>query len=144
MFSRWIVTNITSARGTVHCRKTRIPCGDQLVICRQYCDSKCRVSTVKSGCRDGYLCGKEVKLDELNIYSAFDYRSFRQQAHLWSVFTTRHRLHSTHTTMSGRQMVPEKNFTAIFVWNFSRDRRDGWLPHYAFLSRDSWKQPTTS
>jgi hypothetical protein len=32
MFSRWIVTNITSARGTVHCRKTRIPCGDQLVI----------------------------------------------------------------------------------------------------------------
>jgi hypothetical protein len=27
MFSRWIVTNITSARGTVHSRKTRIPCG---------------------------------------------------------------------------------------------------------------------
>jgi hypothetical protein len=32
MFSRWIVTNITSARGTVHCRKTRIPCGDQPLI----------------------------------------------------------------------------------------------------------------
>jgi hypothetical protein len=32
MFSRWIVTNITSARGTLHCRKTSIPCGDQLVI----------------------------------------------------------------------------------------------------------------
>jgi hypothetical protein len=36
MFSRWIVTNITSARGTVHCRKTHIPCGDQLVICGLY------------------------------------------------------------------------------------------------------------
>jgi hypothetical protein len=35
MFSRWIVTNITFARGTVHCRKTRIPCGDQLMICDQ-------------------------------------------------------------------------------------------------------------
>jgi hypothetical protein len=30
------MTNITSARGTLHCRKTRIPCGDQLVICGQY------------------------------------------------------------------------------------------------------------
>jgi hypothetical protein len=37
MFSRLIVTNITSARGTVHCHKTHIPCGDQLVICGQYC-----------------------------------------------------------------------------------------------------------
>jgi hypothetical protein len=37
MFSRWIVTNITSARRTLHCRKTRIPCGDQLVICGLYC-----------------------------------------------------------------------------------------------------------
>jgi hypothetical protein len=36
MFSRWIVTNITSARGTVHCRKTRISCGDRLVICGLY------------------------------------------------------------------------------------------------------------
>jgi hypothetical protein len=36
MFSRWIVTNITSARGTLHCRKTRIPCGVKLVICGQY------------------------------------------------------------------------------------------------------------
>jgi hypothetical protein len=36
MFSRWIVTNTTSARGTVHCRKKRIPCGDQLVICGLY------------------------------------------------------------------------------------------------------------
>jgi hypothetical protein len=36
MFSRWIVTNITSARGTVHCHKTRIPCGDQLVVCGRY------------------------------------------------------------------------------------------------------------
>jgi hypothetical protein len=36
MFSCWIVTNITSARGTVHCRKTRIPYGNQLVICGQY------------------------------------------------------------------------------------------------------------
>jgi hypothetical protein len=33
MFSRWIVTNITFDRGTVHCRKNRIPCGDHLVIC---------------------------------------------------------------------------------------------------------------
>jgi hypothetical protein len=31
MFSRCIVTNITSARGTLHCRKTRIFCRDQLV-----------------------------------------------------------------------------------------------------------------
>jgi hypothetical protein len=36
MFSRWIVTNITSARGTLHCRNNRIPCGDQLVICGLY------------------------------------------------------------------------------------------------------------
>jgi hypothetical protein len=28
--------NITSARGTVHCRKTRISSGDHLVICGQY------------------------------------------------------------------------------------------------------------
>jgi hypothetical protein len=36
MFSRWIVTNITSACGTVYCRKTSIPCGDQLGIYGQY------------------------------------------------------------------------------------------------------------
>jgi hypothetical protein len=36
MFSRWIVTNSTSARGPVHCLKTLIPCGDQLVYCGQY------------------------------------------------------------------------------------------------------------
>jgi hypothetical protein len=36
MFSRWIVTNITFVRGTLHCRKTRIPCGDQIVICGLY------------------------------------------------------------------------------------------------------------
>jgi hypothetical protein len=36
MFSCWIVTNITSASGTVHCHKTRIPCENQLVICGQY------------------------------------------------------------------------------------------------------------
>jgi hypothetical protein len=28
--------NIIYACGTVHCRKTRIPCGNQLVICGQY------------------------------------------------------------------------------------------------------------
>jgi hypothetical protein len=33
MFSRWTVTNITSARRTLHCLKTRIPFGDQLLIC---------------------------------------------------------------------------------------------------------------
>jgi hypothetical protein len=36
MFLRWIVTNITYTRGTLHCRKTRIPCGDQLVIWELY------------------------------------------------------------------------------------------------------------
>jgi hypothetical protein len=36
MFSRWIVTNITSARVTLRCHKTRIPCEDQLVICGLY------------------------------------------------------------------------------------------------------------
>jgi hypothetical protein len=36
IFSRWIVTNINSARGTLYYRETRIPCGDQLVICGQY------------------------------------------------------------------------------------------------------------
>jgi hypothetical protein len=36
MFSRWTVTNITSDRGTLNCRKTLIPCGDQLVICGLY------------------------------------------------------------------------------------------------------------
>jgi hypothetical protein len=39
MFSRWIVTNITSARGTLHCRETRIP---QLVISGQYPKDKDR------------------------------------------------------------------------------------------------------
>jgi hypothetical protein len=32
MFSRWIVTNITFARGTLHCSKSSIPCGNQPVI----------------------------------------------------------------------------------------------------------------
>jgi hypothetical protein len=36
MFSRWIVTNTTSDRRTVHCRKTRIPCRNQLVTCGEY------------------------------------------------------------------------------------------------------------
>jgi hypothetical protein len=36
MFSRWIVMNITPACGTLHCRKIRIPCGDQLMICGRY------------------------------------------------------------------------------------------------------------
>jgi hypothetical protein len=40
MFSRWIVTNITSARGTLHCHKTRIPWGNQLVICGLYSNPK--------------------------------------------------------------------------------------------------------
>jgi hypothetical protein len=30
MFSRWIITNNTSARGTLHCRKTRIHFRDQV------------------------------------------------------------------------------------------------------------------
>jgi hypothetical protein len=33
MFSRWIVTNITSTRVTLHCSKACVPCGGQLVIC---------------------------------------------------------------------------------------------------------------
>jgi hypothetical protein len=37
MFSRWIVTNITFARETLYCRKTRTSCGDRLVICALYC-----------------------------------------------------------------------------------------------------------
>jgi hypothetical protein len=36
MFSRWIVTHITSVRGNLHCRKTHVPCGDQLKICGLY------------------------------------------------------------------------------------------------------------
>jgi hypothetical protein len=36
MFSHWILTNITSTRGNLHCRKTRIPRGDQLVIGGEY------------------------------------------------------------------------------------------------------------
>jgi hypothetical protein len=36
MFSRGIVTNITSVRGTLHCRKTLIPCRDQLLMCGVY------------------------------------------------------------------------------------------------------------
>jgi hypothetical protein len=40
MFSCWIVTNITSARGTLHCRKTRIPCGDQFDVCGLYLSSE--------------------------------------------------------------------------------------------------------
>jgi hypothetical protein len=36
MFSRGIVMNITSARGTLRCRKTHIPCGDKLVIFGHY------------------------------------------------------------------------------------------------------------
>jgi hypothetical protein len=41
MFSRWIVKNINSARGTVYCCKTRIPCWDQLVICGLHGLSNC-------------------------------------------------------------------------------------------------------
>jgi hypothetical protein len=37
-FLLWIVTNITSARWTMHCCKTRIPCGDELVVCGLYLD----------------------------------------------------------------------------------------------------------
>jgi hypothetical protein len=46
MFSRWTVTNITSARETVLCLKTRIPCGDQLVICglQKPCRKICEAS----------------------------------------------------------------------------------------------------
>jgi hypothetical protein len=40
MFSRWIVRNITSARGTLHCLKTRVPSGDQLVVCG-LCSHRC-------------------------------------------------------------------------------------------------------
>jgi hypothetical protein len=47
MFSRWIVTNITSARGTVHCRKIRIPCGDQLVICGLYALLICCIHAIR-------------------------------------------------------------------------------------------------
>jgi hypothetical protein len=36
MFLRWVVTSITFAPGTLHCRKTRIPCGDKLVMCGLY------------------------------------------------------------------------------------------------------------
>jgi hypothetical protein len=36
LFSRWIVTNTISARETLRCRKTRVACGDQLVICGLY------------------------------------------------------------------------------------------------------------
>jgi hypothetical protein len=36
VFSYWIVTNITTASGTLQCRKIRVPCGDQLVICGLY------------------------------------------------------------------------------------------------------------
>jgi hypothetical protein len=36
MFSCWIVTNIISARRTLHRCKTSIPCGDQLLICGLY------------------------------------------------------------------------------------------------------------
>jgi hypothetical protein len=36
MFSRWPVTKITSTGETVHCRKTRIPCGNRLVIFGEY------------------------------------------------------------------------------------------------------------
>jgi hypothetical protein len=35
MFSRWLVTNNTSARETLHCRKTRIHCGNQLLTVKE-------------------------------------------------------------------------------------------------------------
>jgi hypothetical protein len=38
MFSHLIVAKITSVRGTLHCHKTRISCGDQLGICGLYTD----------------------------------------------------------------------------------------------------------
>jgi hypothetical protein len=52
MFSRWIVTNITSAVGTVHCRKTRISCVKQLMIYGQYI---IHVSTV---CLTHFITGR--------------------------------------------------------------------------------------
>jgi hypothetical protein len=68
MFSRWIVTNIISSRGTLHCRKTRIPFGDQLVICGLYIQAKIKnafilcikriidVTLIKSGMCDCRVC----------------------------------------------------------------------------------------
>jgi hypothetical protein len=61
MFSRWIVTNITSARGTLHCRKTRIPCGDQLVICGLYNNTQnsillyCRPTGLRNSTAPGHV-----------------------------------------------------------------------------------------
>jgi hypothetical protein len=49
MFSRLIVTNITCTRGTLHCRKTRIPCGDQFVIYGKYTDHSMRLGVVVKG-----------------------------------------------------------------------------------------------
>jgi hypothetical protein len=43
MFSRLIITNIISARWTLHWSKTSNPCGDQLVVCGQYCTSRLRI-----------------------------------------------------------------------------------------------------
>jgi hypothetical protein len=36
IFSHWILMKIICASGTLHCRKTHIPCGDQLEICALY------------------------------------------------------------------------------------------------------------
>jgi hypothetical protein len=44
IFSRWIETNFTSARGTLHCHKTRIPCRDQLMICGLYMSAHWKVT----------------------------------------------------------------------------------------------------
>jgi hypothetical protein len=62
MFSRWIVTNITSACGTLRCRKTRIPCGDQLVMCGHYYTTK-----KQHVMRITYTAG-ESKVSELYAY----------------------------------------------------------------------------
>jgi hypothetical protein len=68
MFSRWIVTNIISARGTVHCHTTHIPRGDQLVICGLTVQTDLSEQVVS--CVLGWLCVKCVTTENSDLIAS--------------------------------------------------------------------------
>jgi hypothetical protein len=70
MFSRLIVTNITSGRGTLHCRKTHSPCRDQLVICGLY---------LVLGAVPSILLTRKLKTTEFYVLSSYPELNIRHE-----------------------------------------------------------------
>jgi hypothetical protein len=88
MFSRWRVTNITSARGTLHFRKSRIPCGDQLVISGLYLlDSLVEVAPYALSLRseDAFVITCVANLMEVKVL--FVQQDLRYEISIYSLFS---------------------------------------------------------